>query len=1268
MKTVDYKSTQNLHHVHWSTQPSELLRSWKDQMEQVGDRTRVQKLEQLLRKVENKEFVLTFAGHFSAGKSSLINELVGEDILPSSPIPTSANVVTIRSGEPEVEIRRLNGESHILPFNDNWDEIRSFAKNGAEIESLQIRYPLPWPDSVSLMDTPGIDSTDDAHKLSTESALHLADIIFYTMDYNHVQSELNFHFVKGLQDRGKRVALIINQIDKHQMGELSFDAYREGVEEAFAAWQVEPLAIFYTTLKVRNHKENGLEALRAAMKQWTDSPETLIQASLYYSLTHLIEEHVEWKKNAQEEQRESLTVKLNELTDDPISAVQKAKERQEHLVQLEDRPQRLENEFKSEMDTLIQNANLTPFEIRDLAEKFLESEKPGFKVGFLFSGQKTAEEKAKRLEAFHSAFVKGAEAHLGWHLREALIRWHEEQGDVNEDYIASIHQWSVPITSELLRAEIHHGALSSMSGQYLLQYTKDLAQTVRNEYRRSALELMEKGLKLVREADAPRLESEKRSAAVDLKILRVMDALDELDQALTTTRESLAEELQSSVKPVIPTSHSKLDGVTQASTQGSAQGLSASSSNGNTSPTARYSIDWEVGDKEVQGTDAVTASPYQKKLADASQRLQKAAQLTSSLPGLKSIGETLIERAERLGNNRFTVALFGAFSAGKSSFANALMGNRVLPVSPNPTTATINQVLPPDEGHPHGTVIVKLKNRDELTKDLAHSLRMFGKESPSLEEALIDIESLREDDWSPSTKPHFSFLRAVQTSISDVSHLLGEEIHVTADEFQAYVAEERKAAFVEWIRLYYHCPMTAHGITLVDTPGADSINARHTGVAFEYIKNADAVLFVTYYNHAFSHADRNFLNQLGRVKDTFEMDKMFFIVNAADLARDHEELHGVIEHVRDNLLKHGIRQPRIHPVSSRFGLWSKMGPKGIMEESALQSVRDYLSLDENEPISWPLLADHSGLPAMEKDFYRFSVEDLTEVALSAASRDVNRVIERLDGMIRSTRQGEQERQAQKQVAEERLHFVDSYKLDPENTLLALEKENAELLFYVKKRIMDRFNEFFSYAFNPATLKEDSGSIKKALSQAADEWQQSIGYELSQESRATVLRLERFIRDQLRKQYNRGEESLQRLLAADTFALPEYEPPTPETPQIDSSLPSGDEKKLQKALQRFKNPRHFFEQEGNVEMRNDLQDWLQPVMAAYIEQIQEQFSRYYREQYLHEHHRVESKIREYAKEYMEGLIESLSHRADTDSLSVTLEELRSIHQSLKPSTE
>ncbi len=47
-------------------------------------------------------------------------------------------------------------------------------------------------------------------------------MIFYTVDYNHVQSELNFKFMKHINDVGIPVVFIINQIDKHQDDELSF--------------------------------------------------------------------------------------------------------------------------------------------------------------------------------------------------------------------------------------------------------------------------------------------------------------------------------------------------------------------------------------------------------------------------------------------------------------------------------------------------------------------------------------------------------------------------------------------------------------------------------------------------------------------------------------------------------------------------------------------------------------------------------------------------------------------------------------------------------------------------------------------------------------------------------------------------------------------------------------------------------------------------------------------------------------------------------------
>src|SRR5699024_9284691 len=113
------------------------------------------------------------------------------------------------------------------------------------------------------------------------------------------------------------------------------------------------------------------------------------------------------------------------------------------------------------------------------------------------------------------------------------------------------------------------------------------------------------------------------------------------------------------------------------------------------------------------------------------QLIDNTIQTVESLPGLTSIIEELKEKKKRLTHREFTVVLFGAFSAGKSSFANALMGERLLPTSPNPTTAVINRITPPTPttdgikriapptvDDSHDSVLIQMKNEQALVNDV----------------------------------------------------------------------------------------------------------------------------------------------------------------------------------------------------------------------------------------------------------------------------------------------------------------------------------------------------------------------------------------------------------------------------------------------------------------------------------------------------------------------------------------------------------------------
>ena len=176
------------------------------------------------RKLLQKEYVIGFAGHFSAGKSSMINALSGEDLLAASPIPTSANIVKVHKADEDYAIVYMHNDKPVkFEAGYEYKTVKELSKNGDLVQMIEIGHAgSNLPEGVTVMDTPGVDSTDDAHAMSTESALHIADIVFYTMDYNHVQSELNFQFTKQLMKYNPNVYLIVNQIDKHKDNELSF--------------------------------------------------------------------------------------------------------------------------------------------------------------------------------------------------------------------------------------------------------------------------------------------------------------------------------------------------------------------------------------------------------------------------------------------------------------------------------------------------------------------------------------------------------------------------------------------------------------------------------------------------------------------------------------------------------------------------------------------------------------------------------------------------------------------------------------------------------------------------------------------------------------------------------------------------------------------------------------------------------------------------------------------------------------------------------------
>jgi small GTP-binding protein len=384
---------------------------------------------------------LAFCGLFSAGKSSLINALVRQKVLATGAVPTTATVTDI------------------------------LYEGGTG--------------QVALMDTPGIDSTDEAHEAAMEAALHRADLVALVMDYQHVEAEDNLDMARMLCDQGKQLILVIHQIDKHFDWELSFEEFCGRVEKTFAEYDVPYTGIFYTTTMTSEH--NQLPMFQAWLGGLAADAERIVTTSLQVSARNLVLQYVTQAYSESVRQAENaLFDTLGVLPFDSAEANAWIDEKSRQLRDMEEerlnkigKLQAKQDSVRVEFTRTIDLAQISPYDTTELGRLYVESLRPGFRVGWLGGKEKTAKEAQQRLHAFLSDLMERTQRYLLWPLQNGLREFIQSAVWAVPEWMDDVEKMGVQLTPETCRNLLHEGAL--LSEQYPYQYVKDVVAHVKRQ-------------------------------------------------------------------------------------------------------------------------------------------------------------------------------------------------------------------------------------------------------------------------------------------------------------------------------------------------------------------------------------------------------------------------------------------------------------------------------------------------------------------------------------------------------------------------------------------------------------------------------------------------------------------------------------------------------------------------------------------------------------------------------------------------------------------
>jgi len=177
-------------------------------------------------------FLLVVVGEFNAGKSALVNALMGEKVLREGATPTTSRVTLVKWGE-------------------------NIAEQVVDENFAIYTYPLPLLKELNIVDTPGTNAVIRYHERLTDEFVPRSDLVLFTTSADHPLTESERQFLERIVNWGKKVVFALNKADI--------------IENESALEEVRSFVLKHATLVLNETPEFFPVSARLAQRSLTES-------------------------------------------------------------------------------------------------------------------------------------------------------------------------------------------------------------------------------------------------------------------------------------------------------------------------------------------------------------------------------------------------------------------------------------------------------------------------------------------------------------------------------------------------------------------------------------------------------------------------------------------------------------------------------------------------------------------------------------------------------------------------------------------------------------------------------------------------------------------------------------------------------------------------------------------------------------------------------------------------------------------------------------
>lgn len=322
--------------------------------------------------LENGKYLLAFMGTFSAGKSRLINNLLGKDILPVHVRETTALITYIQYAETDfAELVGADGSIEECTFEDIadlWQSGDSADKiNGLDCVRLYINSNL-LRNGMIIADTPGINTVLQPHVEKTVNLLESANRVVYVMGGS--MSGVDRDFVECIHNSGIETVMVRSKMDELSSTDENIDNTIKKEKSELAKYTSDPV-FFLSNEKDSKYYDTVSELETFLMNN--------VASGLKSNLEKAVASRLSLYTNTLEKLLKEKERSINMLLNNNSSLYSEEKRKTERKLEklnnsLADNQKKLKNNFESAKSNAMREAMKSKDKKAESAEKWIASQ------------------------------------------------------------------------------------------------------------------------------------------------------------------------------------------------------------------------------------------------------------------------------------------------------------------------------------------------------------------------------------------------------------------------------------------------------------------------------------------------------------------------------------------------------------------------------------------------------------------------------------------------------------------------------------------------------------------------------------------------------------------------------------------------------------------------------------------------------------------------------------------------------------------------------